>query len=68
MYLRTPLQPLPQTKTAPRAVAVWVCAAITLVFFYPRPLFQKAREAIDGKVQVTAPAQAERAPSPDRPL
>ncbi len=57
MYLRTPLQPLAKPRVAPKFVAVCVCAALTLVFFYPRPLFDKAREAIDGRVQVATPAK-----------
>ncbi len=62
MYLRTPLQPLAKQKMSPKLVAVWVCAALTLLFCYPRPLFDKARGAIDNKVQIAAPARTERPP------
>lgn len=51
MYLRTPLQPLAKPKTSPRLVALGLCAAITLVFFYPRPLFDRARAAVVDEVQ-----------------
>jgi NADH-quinone oxidoreductase subunit N len=68
MYLRTPLQPLPQPRTSPGLVAVTVCAALTLLFCYPRPLFDKARAAIDGKVQVSPPTRAERNSPADEPL
>jgi NADH-quinone oxidoreductase subunit N len=68
MYLRTPLQPLPKQKVSPRLVAVWVCAAITLVFFYPRPLFDRARAAIDGTVQIEPSEQKRTESARDRPL
>ena len=46
----------------------WV--VVTLLFFYPRPLWDRARDAINGKVNVAAPATTttENTPSPDRPL
>ncbi len=53
MYLRPTVHPLAKQKMSPKLVSVWVCAAITLLFFYPRPLFDKAREAIENKVQIT---------------
>jgi NADH-quinone oxidoreductase subunit N len=68
MYLRTPLQPLPKQKVSPRLVAVWVCAAVTLIFFYPRPLFDRARAAIDGKVQIESPERKQAESARDRPL
>jgi NADH-quinone oxidoreductase subunit N len=61
MYLRNPpIQPLAKQKVSPKLVSVWVCAALTLLFFYPRPLFEKAREAINSNVQVAPPPKAER--------
>jgi NADH-quinone oxidoreductase subunit N len=54
MYLRTSVQPLQKQKASPRLVAVALCALVTLIFFQPRPLFDWAREAINGKVNVAA--------------
>jgi NADH-quinone oxidoreductase subunit N len=68
MYLRTPLQPLPKPQRSPRMVAVGLCALLTLAFFYPRPLFERARGAISGKVTVDAPAKAEARPDPSPTL
>jgi len=53
MYLRSPLQPLAKPTVAPRLVAIWVCAVVTLVFgLYPRPLLDRARAATSNRVEV----------------
>jgi NADH-quinone oxidoreductase subunit N len=62
MYLRTPLQPIPKRRASPELVSVWACAALLLLFCYPRPLFDHARRAIDGKVNTANSAQAEASP------
>lgn len=54
MYLRTPLQPLEQPRPAPRTTAIWICALVTLVFCYPTPLVQRAREAAHSQVTISA--------------
>jgi len=67
MYLRNPpVVPLVKQKVSPKLVSVWVCAALTVLFFYPQLLFAPARAAIDNKVQVAPPTNAE-APQPAEP-
>ena len=59
MYLRAPLQPLARTVVAPRLVAIWVCALVTLVFgVYPKPLLDRARDATANKVHIQPETQA----------
>ena len=64
MYLRSPLQPLEKPRGNPRLVAIWVCAAITLIFgVYPKPLVDRARAATVNKVAIEKQT-AEKAPAP----
>ena len=53
MYLRSPLQPLAKPAVAPRLVAIWACALVTLVFgVYPKPLLDRAQKATENKVRI----------------
>ena len=59
MYLRSPLQPLAKTTPAPRLVAIWACAVVTLVFgIYPKPLLDRARAATANTVHIQADEKA----------
>jgi NADH-quinone oxidoreductase subunit N len=67
MYLRTPLQPLAKPPVAPRLVAVWVCAAVTLLFgLYPRPLVERTQKAIVNEVQLPSSPKAMGNAPPER--
>jgi NADH-quinone oxidoreductase subunit N len=47
MYLREPLSPIPQRGPRPVAVAVWICALLTLgIGIYPRPLMRAVQSAV----------------------
>jgi NADH-quinone oxidoreductase subunit N len=59
MYLRSPLQPLAKPAVAPRLVAIWACALVTLVFgLYPKPLLDRARAATANTVDIQSSAKA----------
>jgi NADH-quinone oxidoreductase subunit N len=47
MYLRSPIKPLERRRFRPGLAALWVCAAVTIVFgVYPDPLVQATRAAV----------------------
>jgi hypothetical protein len=47
MFLREPLQPLPQTRGRPVRLAIGICAILTLAFgIYPTPLLRAVQAAV----------------------
>jgi NADH-quinone oxidoreductase subunit N len=60
MYLREPLQPLPQPRGLPLRLAILVCAVVTLgVGIYPTPLKTAAQSAVPHReLVITAPELA----------
>jgi NADH-quinone oxidoreductase subunit N len=55
MYLHTPIKPLEQPRARPILVALWVCAAVTLLLgIYPAPLVKEAARAAGQAPNTTA--------------
>jgi NADH-quinone oxidoreductase subunit N len=54
MYLRTPIRPLPRTRSWPGLATLWLCAIVTLGLAYPRPLTQLTQRAVAPTAQVVA--------------